>query len=355
MQGLSSLEIARAWVEFSNPVKNMDMPHAIVAHSQYREIFERCVKEVDIASKETDVVRVYEKNDDAVRVYAKIEEALTQLQAAVTHMTEGSVLSRDQSFTTDQSVSTNSIHVGDGGDSVTEPPHREMTILGDINAKLSALEKLFETDTFSDRLNRIVSNKLLDPLDEKFTGISDSVRTISNYARDIDTFKDIFRDSLFEKAEECLLEISLVSKELREYLDRMRAIDFDEMKQSIKANATLLNSKLNQLDNQYVNLDSKLDRKIKEVNENMSSQFDAFERDFDTTTKEDLQKLHNFDIRTTNDLQNLHRSNLELIERVDKLESLSVPAGRGGGNPGRGARVRGRGTGIAFEEDDPVY
>ena len=45
MRGMSNLEIANAWIEFSSPVASLDTSTAIVRHSQYRELFKRAVKE----------------------------------------------------------------------------------------------------------------------------------------------------------------------------------------------------------------------------------------------------------------------------------------------------------------------
>jgi len=51
---LSNLEKARAWIEFSEPVVRMEYSKAIVAHSQRRELFERCVSESAFLHSEVD-------------------------------------------------------------------------------------------------------------------------------------------------------------------------------------------------------------------------------------------------------------------------------------------------------------
>ena len=51
---LTNLEKAKAWIEFSEPVVRMEYSKAIVAHSQRRELFERCVAESSFLHSEID-------------------------------------------------------------------------------------------------------------------------------------------------------------------------------------------------------------------------------------------------------------------------------------------------------------
>lgn len=341
MRTLDSLNRARAWIEFSNPVKTMDTAKAIVTHSQYRELFEQCVKEVEEADDEPRITTV---------VLNTVQLALEKWEESkLSGMTEGNASDKTSSTATQTTPEKNSSAGDKTSATVTketqttpEKKAEDKTEQADIKKINDALVNLdatlrimllkIEESNDKEQANAKEISDVVKALKPNLESISKKLEGVANVEKAIEDFKSKTKDFAgttetlnvlqaiqpalesisnklervenFEKqVEDIKVFTAFTSSELKTnysrigdigndfrsifskiddkiayYLQKLEALSPMELKAEIKATATLLDTKLTQLKSDLDNMRQAIkDNEIKELNRIINSRIDSLE------------------------------------------------------------------------------
>ena len=277
MRTLDSLNRARAWIEFSNPVKTMDTAKAIVTHSQYRELFEQCVKEVEEADDEPRITTV---------VLNTVQLALEKWEESkLSGMTEGNASDKTSSTATQTTPEKNSSAGDKTSATVTketqttpEKKAEDKTEQADIKKINDALVNLdatlrimllkIEESNDKEQANAKEISDVVKALKPNLESISKKLEGVANVEKAIEDFKSKTKD--FAGTTETLNVLQAIQPALESISNKLERVEnFEKQVEDIKVFTAFTSSELKtnysrigDIGNDFRSIFSKIDDKI---------------------------------------------------------------------------------------------